>query len=107
MRAAPTSKNPTDYRVRARIRRFPGHAGWHFVTVDKKQSNIIKTLFGNMHGGWQSLPVKVTLGMSTWRTSIFYSKNDGYYLMGLKAEVRKKEGVKEGDAVTFSIELAV
>lgn len=55
--------------------------------------------------GWGSIPVTVTLGKSTWKTSIFPDKKAGTYLLPLKAAVRKKEGVGAGDKVRFEIEI--
>lgn len=91
--------------VRSKVTRFPGHGGWHFLWVDRQQSKTIKKLFGHLRRGWDSLPVTVTLGSSVWKTSIFYSAKDAKYLLGLKAEVRKKEDVKMGDRVRFAIQI--
>ncbi len=87
----------------SKVQLFPGHAGWHFVTIDRKNSNVIKALFGLPRCGWGSIPVVVTLGKSVWKTSIFPVAKDETYLMGLKAGVRKKENVKNGDTVALTI----
>jgi hypothetical protein len=73
-------------------------AGWHFVTLPKKESDEIKKNFGAKKRGWGSLRVTATIGKTTWKTSIFPDKKAGAYLLPLKAEVRKKEGIGEGDA---------
>ncbi|GMA93237.1 hypothetical protein GCM10025881_39690 [Pseudolysinimonas kribbensis] len=54
--------------------------------------------------GFESLRVDVTLGASTWRTSIFPG-GDGRYTMPVKRAVYEKEGVDEGDTARVSIRL--
>lgn len=49
--------------------------------------------------------VVVTLGKTSWKTSIFPDKHSGSYLLPLKALVRKKEGIFSGDKVSFSIQI--
>jgi hypothetical protein len=95
------------FNIKAEVWIYPGMAGWHFVTLPKKQGAEIKTLFGKMAKGWGSLPVTVTLGKTSWKTSIFPDKRSGSYLLPLKAEVRKKERVTVGAIVAFAIVIHV
>ena len=95
----------TEYRFRAKVWLYQGMAGWHFVNVPKAISSKIKKLFGGMAGGWGSLPVDVTIGKTTWKTSIFPDKKSGTYLLPLKAEVRKKEKFASGDTIEVLIEI--
>ncbi len=78
-------------------------AGWHFIGVAKKQSDEIKEKFGALKKGWGSIPVVVMIGKTAWKTSIFPDKKSGTYLLPLKAEVRKKEGITAKSVVSFSI----
>lgn len=83
--------------------RYPGVGGWCFVSLSPKESQQIKTHIQNIpRVGWGSVPVSVRLGTSTWKTSLFPDKT-GVYLLPIKAKVRSKEGVHEGDQVTLSI----
>ena len=82
-------------------------AGWHFVTLPKKQSEIIKKTFGAMRRGWGSLPVVATIGKTGWETSIFPDKKTGAYLLPLKADVRKKENVMAGKLISFRMQIKV
>jgi hypothetical protein len=83
-----------------------GQAGaWHFVYVGKKQSEEIqKNQSKKKRRGFGSVPVEVTLGKSKWKTSIF-PERDGPYLMPLKADIRRKEGIADGDTITYTIKL--
>lgn len=93
------------YRLRSLVHRFPGHAGWHFVTVDRRHSAVIKELFGQPRRGWGSIPVRVTLGRSVWHTSIFWVAKEKTFLMGLKKSVRTAEKVREGETIAFSLQI--
>lgn len=93
------------FKVRSKVWIYPGMTGWHFVYVDKKISERIRvTQAGMRRRGWGSVPVAVTLRKSTWKTSIFPEK-DGTYLLPLKKEIRKNEGVYDGDTVAFSLQI--
>jgi hypothetical protein len=95
------------YKIRAEVWLYPGMAGWHFVTLPKKQSETIRKAFSSMKRGWGSLPVEITLGKTSWETSIFPDKKIGAYLLPLKSDVRKKEKVLAGDTISFLLEVRV
>jgi hypothetical protein len=95
------------YTVKTKVWLYSGMAGWHFVTLPKKESDDIKELFGEMSRGWGSLPVMVTIGKTSWKTSIFPDKKSGAYVLPLKAEVRKKEGISAEKNLKLSIEIRV
>ena len=99
----PAAKNI--FKVRSKVFLYPGMAGWHFIGLPKKQSEEIKERFGATARGWGSLPVQVTLGKTSWKTSIFPDKKSGTYLLPLKADVRSKEEVAHGDTVDFVIDI--
>ena len=44
-------------------------------------------------------------GKTTWKTSIFPDKKSGTYLLPLKADVRRREGIGAGDRITSSLEV--
>lgn len=89
--------------MRTKIWVYQGPAAWHFVTIPKKQSADIKKRFGANARGWGSLRVAATVGKTTWASSIFPDKKSGTYLLPLKLEVRKKEGLAHGDTVALKI----
>lgn len=94
------------YAIRANVWLYPGAVSpWHFITLPKKESIDIKARFSKIKRGWGSLPVTVTVGKTRWRTSIFPDKKSGGYLLPLKAEVRKKEGIRDGDTITLILEI--
>lgn len=87
------------FKMRAKVWRYPGAGGWHFLTLPKKQSEIIRKAFSGIKQGWGSLPVTVTIGQMLWKTSIFPDPNSGNYVLPIKAEVRKKEKIGLGDTI--------
>lgn len=85
---------------------YPGEsASWHFVTLPKKESEMIKASWGKASPGWGSLSVRATIGQTSWQTSIFPDKHSGGYLLPLKATVREKEYIRVGDRVAFRVVL--
>lgn len=91
--------------MKSKVWVYPGMAGWHFVTLPKKQSTEIKSRFGLRKRGWGSLPAMVTVHKTSWKTSIFPDKKAGVYLLPLKADVRKKEKITAGGTITFLVEV--
>jgi hypothetical protein len=83
---------------------WSGKASWHFITIPKGLSTHIRGFDDPRRKGFRHVPVKVTIGDTTWKTSIFPEKK-GTYLLPLKAEIRKQEKIHEGDNVRITIEL--
>jgi hypothetical protein len=52
------------------------------------------------HGGFGSVRVRVELGSSSWETSVFPEPGASTYLLPLKAEIRRREGLQDGDVAT-------
>ena len=82
-------------------------AGWHFATVPKDIFEDIKRNFGDMKRGWSSLLVVITVGKTSWKTSIFPDKETGGYLLPLKATVQKKENIVADTKVSLLLEIKV
>jgi len=92
------------YEAQAQIWVF--HTGnWHCVTLPTAFTDGIKALRGPKPAGWGSVRVRAELGGSVWRTSIFPDSKSGAFLLPIKAEVRKREGVAAGDTVSIAVEI--
>lgn len=70
---------------------------WHFITVPEAVSDEIDALVGEATGGFGSVRVEVTVGGSTWQTSLFPSSEEAAFVCPVKRPVRTAEGVEEGD----------
>lgn len=93
-----------EVKIKAKVWVFDGPTAWYMVTIPAKQSKQINKEFGDRHRGWGSIPVLVTLGKTTWKTSIFWEKK-GTYVMAIKKEIRKKEKVTSGDVISIKLQI--
>lgn len=79
-------------------------ASWVFVSLPVDVAGDVRaaaverepTAFG-------SVRVEVTLGGSTWRTSVFPDARRGTFVLPVKAAVRRIEGVDVGDSVRVGL----
>ena len=92
------------YRIEGVVWKWPGDMGWHFVTLDKALSKKIKSVARTYGAGF--VKVRATVGNSTWNTALFPHTQSQAYLLAIKASIRKKEDVFEGDhvSITFVLE---
>lgn len=91
------------YSLRGKLWLYARAAGWHFITLPKRPAKELRDLLGDEARGWGSLRVTVTVGATTWQTSIFPDKKSGSYLLPVKAAVRKAEGLVEGRMVGYQL----
>ncbi len=77
---------------------------WRFVTVPDDLSDVIRFESGPP-SGFGAVPVEVTVGGTTWRTSLFPSAGRGAYVLPVKAAVRRAEGLDDGEPVQVSVRL--
>jgi hypothetical protein len=82
---------------------WKGPAPWFFVAVPEQQSRDIKAISAVVTYGWGVIPVHVRIGKTEWPTSLF--PKDGLYLLPIRADVRKAEGLEKGDKVTVTLEI--
>jgi Domain of unknown function (DUF1905) len=78
---------------------------WHFVTITGAVADAIRDAAPGRSAAWGSVYVEATIGGTTWKTSVFPSKEAGGYLLPVKAAVRKAERLVEGDVVAVTISL--
>lgn len=78
---------------------------WHFLTIDGEVADGIRAAAPGRSAAWGSVYVKACIGTSHWETSVFPSKEVQGYLLPIKAAIRKKERIAEGDVVTVLLSL--
>jgi hypothetical protein len=83
----------------------PGADGWHFVSVPAEISDDIADLTASTRRGFGSVRVTVTVGSTTWQTSVFPDSKSGTYLLPMKKSVRTAEQLVAGAAVEAQLEI--
>ncbi|MBB6345411.1 hypothetical protein FHU36_001920 [Nonomuraea muscovyensis] len=78
---------------------------WTFVSLPVEESEAIQDMTGGSRRGFGSLRVRVTIGGSSWKTSIFPDKRRGCYALPIKRTVREAEGLGAGDVASVTVEL--
>jgi Domain of unknown function (DUF1905) len=86
-----------------------GTGSWNFVTIGGAAGEALSAtaLMRRLEGGargFGSLKVTATIGDTSWKTSLFPSREHGW-MLPVKAAVRKAEGIGEGDAVELVLEV--
>jgi hypothetical protein len=82
--------------------RWGGESAWHFVTVPEAVSDDIASRV--VPGpGFGSVKVTVTVGSSTWSTSVFPDSKSARYVLPVKAAVRRRERLDDGDELPVSL----
>ncbi|HZP51368.1 DUF1905 domain-containing protein [Actinocrinis sp.] len=94
---------PVEFEFTGEIWHWRGPSPFHFVTVPEEQAADIQALAADVTYGWGMIPVRVRLGGTAWKTSLF--PKDGGYVLPLKDSVRRAESVELGDMV--EVELTV
>lgn len=77
---------------------------WTFVSLPESASEEIRDLTGPRRG-FGSVRVRVTVGATTWTTSVFPDSGRGVYVLPVKRAVRRAEGLDAGDVAAVSLEV--
>lgn len=78
---------------------------WTFVSLPTDASVEIRELVERMSPrGFGSVRVRVTIGASTWLTSIFPDRTRGTYTLPIKKAIRRTEALSAGDVATVTVE---
>jgi hypothetical protein len=80
-----------------------GEAPWHFVTLPREIADEIEETGGEVRRGFGAVKVSVTIGSTTWATSLFPDTKAASYVLPVKRMVREREGLAAGDTVSVSI----
>ena len=78
-------------------------AAWHFVTLPAELSEDIKAFTRHLTRGFRSVKIEARIGETTWKTSLFPSKEQGGYLLPIKKSVRAAEKISEGSVTEIHL----
>lgn len=83
-----------------------GAGGWHFITVPPDISEGLRVLRGPARN-FGSMRVLAGIGETRWRTSVFPDKGRGAFILPVKLDVRRREGLAAGDRPRVTLEVEV
>jgi hypothetical protein len=75
--------------------------GWFFVSLPFEVSDEIEATAAPK--GFGSVRVEVTVGSTTWRTSVFPSSEEKTYVLPVKKQVRVAEGLDDGGSCRVTL----
>ncbi len=81
---------------------YPGEAGWHFVTLPIELADDLDQIVEE-RGGFGSIRVEVTIGDTTWKTSLFPDKKVASMVLPVKKAVREREGLQAGSSASVRL----
>ena len=80
-----------EFEFEGRLLHWRGPAPYHFVALPDWVCEQVALVARAVSYGWGMIPVEVTIGNTTWTTSLF--PKDGGYLLPVKDAVRAAEGI--------------
>lgn len=81
----------------------PEMTGWTMVSLPKKLAAAIRKDFQDREEGWGRMKINAKIGKSQWQTAIWFDTKQDTYLLPLKAAIRKKEAITEGQLVHVAV----
>ena len=87
------SSKGIQYLFTATIWQYAGPGGWHFVSLPQELAEEIRDILKSEEEGWGRLKAVASIGNSEWKTAIWFDTKLNTYLLPLKADIRKKEGL--------------
>lgn len=82
-----------------------GPAGWHFATLPADAAEAVRETVMPALSGFGAVRVRVTVGATTWATSLFPDARTGSYVLPVKRSVRVAEGLTAGDHIRVELSL--
>lgn len=89
----------------AELWRTRGEAAWYFVTLPPGDADLIADMVEPGVRGFGSVRVEVSVGTTTWRTSIFPDSKSGSFVLPVKKAVRVAERLDDGEPVDVRLSL--
>jgi hypothetical protein len=87
----------------ATLWRAPGKAAWCFLTLPEAVATRVRNLTQGLRNPFGSLRVVARIGQTEWTTSLFADTKTNSYLLPVKADVRRQEGLSAGDKVRVEV----
>ena len=92
-----------DTEFRATLWQWRGPAPFYWLSVPEPQCAAVREEAAAASYGWGAIPVRARIGATEWETSLL--PKDGGYALPVKAAVRSREGIDDGDTVTVAMRI--
>jgi SOS-response transcriptional repressor LexA len=89
----------------ATVWEYDGPSAWHFVSLPADVADEVLEVASSGRA-FGSVPVEVTIGRTSWQTSLFPDSRRATYVLPVKKSVRVAEGLSDGDRVTVRLTVA-
>lgn len=94
-----------NYQFSAALWKYEGKGSWYFIALPKRLSNEIRKNNFQFEEGWGRLKVIAAIKNIEWKTAIWFDSKKQTYLLPIKAEIRQKERIKEGDTIAITLKV--
>ncbi|HEX7187815.1 MAG TPA: DUF1905 domain-containing protein [Actinomycetes bacterium] len=94
---------PTKFRFSSPVWAHHGVGGWHFLTLPAAVAEGLRDAVPPSGPGFGSIRVTVTVGTSTWDTSVYPDKASGSFVLPVKKTVRCANQILVGDVVDVAM----
>ncbi|HEY3387521.1 MAG TPA: DUF1905 domain-containing protein [Saprospiraceae bacterium] len=95
--------NGIKYEFTAKPWQHASPGGWCFVSMPIHMAKEIRDLLKSEEEGWGRLKAKAQIGKSDWDTAIWFDSKMKTYLLPLKAEIRKRENINNGQIIQITV----
>jgi hypothetical protein len=82
-----------------------GDGSWHFVTLPAAVADELRDRVPPRGPGFGAIRVTVSVGDTTWATSVFPDKATGSFVLPMKKAVRVANQLCAGDAVHVRLQV--
>lgn len=90
-----------DQSFTAELWYWRGPSPFYFLTVPPELCRELAAIAPDVSYGWGMIPATIRVRDTEWTTSLF--AKDGGYVIPVKADVRRAEGLEDGEDVTAQL----
>ncbi|HWJ61033.1 MAG TPA: DUF1905 domain-containing protein [Acidimicrobiales bacterium] len=95
------------YSFTSELWEWDGKAAWHFFSLPEEVTDEIDERHSGDAAGFGSVKVEVTIGSTTWQTSIFPDTKRGTFILPVKKAVRTAEDLADGSPAELHLRVLI
>ena len=93
------------FRFEAVLWEWSSSASWVFLSLPTDVTDEIRERSTRPRRGFGSIPVAVSIGDTSWTTSVFPHSENDTFILPVKKAVRAEQGLSVGDSATVKLSL--